>query len=398
MNPRLHPRLLAPASDTAVAGGTPAGAAARAPEYVREIAPYVGGKPIEEVARELDLDPASIIKLASNENPRGPSPKVLAAIAAAARDLTRYPDGNAYALKQALASRLRVSPDQIVLGNGSNDVLELATQAFLRPGDQAVYSQYAFIVYPLATKARGAQGIEVPAREYGHDLDAMRAAITAKTRTVFVANPNNPTGTWLPADVVEAFVASVPKDVVVVLDEAYNEFLEPSEQAGSTDWVARYPNLIVSHTFSKAHGLAALRIGYGVMDAALADLLNRVRQPFNVNSLAQAAALAALDDAAYVDESRRLNRVGMRALEEGLARLGIRFLPSHGNFVMIEVGGAMAVYDALLRQGVIVRPVANYGLPAWLRVTVGTPAENERFLAALAASLPATGDGRLRAD
>ena len=356
----------------------------RAPEYVRAIAPYVGGKPIEEVARELDLDPRTIVKLASNENPRGPSPKVLAAIAAAAADLTRYPDGNGFALKAALAERAGVPPEQIVLGNGSNDILELATQAFLCPGDHAVYSQYAFIVYPLATQARGALGIEVPAREHGHDLDAMRAAITPRTKIVFVANPNNPTGTWIAGDAVEAFIAGVPRDVIVVLDEAYNEFLEPSQQVDSCRWIARHPNLIVSHTFSKAHGLAALRVGYGVMDAAVADLLNRVRQPFNVNSLAQAAALAALADREYVEESRRLNREGMRQLEAGLRTQAVRFLPSHGNFILIDVGDAQRVYQGLLARGIIVRPVANYGLPAWLRITVGTRAENARFLEALA--------------
>ena len=355
----------------------------RAPEYVRAIAPYVAGRPIDEVARELHLDPASIVKLASNENPRGPSPKVLGAIAAAAAELTRYPDSNGFALKAALAKRLSVQPEQIVLGNGSNDVLEIATQAFLRGGDHAVYSQYAFIVYPLATQARGALGIEVPARDHAHDLDAMRAAITPRTRIVFIANPNNPTGTWIPGPAVEAFIANVPQDVLVVLDEAYNEFLDPSERFDSTAWIGRYPNLIVSRTFSKAHGLAALRVGYGVMNAAVADLLNRVRQPFNVNALAQAAAIAALEDTAYVDESRRLNREGLRQLEAGLRTQSLRFLPSRGNFVLIEVGDAQAMYRALLRQGVIVRPVANYELPTWLRVTVGTPAENDAFLAAL---------------
>ena len=367
----------------------PVTAADRAPEYVRAIAPYVGGKPIEEVARELSLDPATIVKLASNENPRGPSPRALAAIATAAAEITRYPDGNGHALKTALAAQLRVPPERIVLGNGSNDVLELATHAFLRSGDHAVYSQYAFIVYPLATQARGALGIEVKALDYGHDLDAMRAAITPKTRIVFIANPNNPTGTWLAGPVVEAFIASVPKDVLVVLDEAYNEFLEPSEQSDSIVWTARYPNLIVSRTFSKAHGLAALRVGYGVMNEELADLMNRVRQPFNVNALAQAAAIAALADAEYVAKSRQQNRAGMRELEAGLARLGIRYLPSHGNFVLIDVGDAAAVNRSLLAQGVIVRPVANYDLPSWLRVTVGLPAENARFLAALETALRA---------
>ena len=370
----------------------------RAPEHVRAIAPYVGGKPIDEVARELKLDPATIIKLASNENPRGPSPKALAAIAAAASDLTRYPDGNGFALKAALSNRLGVRPEQLVLGNGSNDVLELATQAFLREGDSAVYSQYAFVVYPLATQARGAHGIEVPAKDHAHDLDAMRAAIMPGTKIVFVANPNNPTGTWLTGAAVESFIASVPKDVIVVLDEAYNEFLEPSEQSASIKWLPKFPNLIVSRTFSKAYGLAALRIGYGVMDAALADLLNRVRQPFNVNSLAQAAAIAALDDVDYVTESRRLNREGLRQLEAGLEALSIRYVRSHGNFILIDVGDAAAVNLALLRQGIIVRPVANYGLPSFLRVTVGLPAENARFLAALESAISKRPSAESRAD
>ena len=375
----------------------PASAADRAPEYVRAIAPYVGGRPIDEVARELDLDPATIIKLASNENPRGPSPKALAAIAAAAADLTRYPDGNGFALKAALSKRLSMPPEQIVLGNGSNDVLELTSQPFLRPGDHALYSQYAFIVYSLASQARGALGIEVAAKDHAHDLDAMRRAFTPRTRIVFIANPNNPTGTWVAGDAVESFIASVPTDVIVVLDEAYNEFLEPSEQSSATAWIARFPNLVVSRTFSKAHGLAALRVGYGVMNAAVADLLNRVRQPFNVNSLAQAAAIAALEDNGYVEDSRRLNREGLRQLEAGLASLSIRYLPSHGNFILIEVGDATRVYQALLRQGVIVRPVANYDLPAWLRVTVGLPAENARFLAALDVALRTQPGGSARA-
>ena len=359
--------------------------AGRAPEYVRSIARYIPGKPIEELAREFGLDPATIVKLASNENPRGPSPKALAAIAAAAAELTRYPDGNGFALKSALAKRFGVPQDSIVLGNGSNDVLELVTHAFLRPGDEAVFAQHAFAVYPLATQARGAKGIVVPARDFGHDLDAMRAAITPRTRVVFIANPNNPTGTWLAPEAVRAFVAAVPRDVVVVLDEAYNEYLESAQKAHASRWIAAHPNLVISRSFSKAYGLAALRVGYGLMDATVADLLNRVRQPFNVNALAQAAAIAALSDTEYVEESRRINREGVHQLEEGLRALRVRMLPTHGNFVLVEVGDASHVYDGLLRHGVIVRPVANYGLPAWLRVTVGLPAENARFLDALAA-------------
>ena len=348
-------------------------------EHIRRIAPYVPGKPVDELAREMGLDAAKIVKLASNENPRGPSPKVLAALSAAAADITRYPDGNGFALKAALAARFGVDAGGIVLGNGSNDILELVTQAFLQPGDHAVYAQHAFAVYPLATQARGAAGIEVPARDFGHDLDAMLRAITPRTRVVFVANPNNPTGTWLAPAAVEAFVAAVPREIVVVLDEAYNEYLEPEAQAHATGWIARYPHLVVSRSFSKAFGLAALRVGYGVMDPRVADMLNRVRQPFTVNSLAQVAAIAALADTGYVAESRELNRRGMAQLAAGLDALGVAHLPTHGNFVLARVGDGAKVFQALLRQGVIVRPVGNYGLPQWLRVTVGLPEENARF-------------------
>jgi histidinol-phosphate aminotransferase len=356
------------------------------PDYVRRISPYVPGKPIEELAREYGIAASQIVKLASNENPRGPSPKVRAAIAAAAADVTRYPDGNGFALKQALATRFGVGVDQVVLGNGSNDILELATQAFLRPGDHTVYAQHAFAVYPLATQARGAHGIEVPARNLGHDLAAMRAALTPQTRIVFVANPNNPTGTWLPPADVQAFLASVPGDVLVVLDEAYNEYLQEAQQANSASWIAAHPNLIVSRTFSKAYGLAGLRVGYGIADASVADMLNRVRQPFNVNSIAQTAALAALADDEYVAESARLNRNGLAQLMRELDALGVGYQRSHGNFLLVRVADA-GTGAALLRGGVIVRPVANYGLPDWLRVTVGLPEENARFLTALGAAL-----------
>jgi len=359
----------------------------QAPDYVRNLAPYVPGKPVADLAREFGLAERDIVKLASNENPRGPSAAVRAAIADATNDLSRYPDGNGFALKAALAERYGVSPDCIVLGNGSNDVLELVTQAFLRPGDHAVYSRHAFAVYPLAVQARGATGIEVPARDYGHDLPAMRAAITPATRVVFVANPNNPTGTWIAPDVLEAFIASIPADVLVVLDAAYDEYLDPAQHAPYAGWTQTYANLIVSRTFSKAYGLAALRVGYGIMNAGVAGMLNRVRQPFNVNALAQAAALAALADTGYVDESRALNRAGMREIENGARALGLAFIPSHANFLLLRVGDADRVYRRLLEQGVIVRPVANYALPEHLRVTVGLPAENRRFLDALQSAL-----------
>ena len=360
-----------------------------APEYVRSLGRYVPGKPIGELAREFGLTAGNIVKLASNENPRGPSPAVRAAIAAATNEVSRYPDGDAFELKAALSARLRVSPFQLVLGNGSNDVLELVTQAFLRPGDHALYSQHAFVVYPLATQARGATGIEVPALDYGHDLQAMRAAITPQTRVVFVANPNNPTGTWNAPEPLREFIASVPQNVLVVLDEAYNEYLEPEVRPESTSWIAEHPNLVVSRTFSKAYGLAALRVGYGIMDAKVADMINRVRQPFNVNALAQAAAVAALADTGYVTESRALNTDGMRELMDGVRKLGLTYVPSHANFLLIRVGDAPLVYQRLLEQGVIVRPVAGYGLPEHLRVTVGLSAENRRFLDALAAALAA---------
>jgi len=361
----------------------PRGVSSLSPEYVRRIAPYVPGKPVEELAREYGLAEADIIKLASNENPRGPSPRVRQAIGEAAAAVTRYPDGNGYALKTALAARFGVGREQVVLGNGSNDILEITTQAFLRPGDEAVYSQHAFAVYPLATQARGATGVAVPARELGHDLDAMRAAITPSTRIVFVANPNNPTGTWLAPDAVRSFVASVPHDVLIVLDEAYNEYLPPTHRSDTASWIAEHPNLIISRTFSKAFGLAGLRVGYGLMDIAVADMLNRVRQPFNVNSVAQAAALAALADVAYMEESAQLNFAGLEQLMRGLDALGIGYVPSHGNFLLVRVGDAATVYDKLLRKGVIVRPVANYGLPEHLRVTVGLEEENRRFLSVL---------------
>jgi histidinol-phosphate aminotransferase len=239
-------------------------------------------------------------------------------------------------------------------------------------------------VYPLATQARGGIGIEVRAtRELGHDLDAMLRAITPDTRIVFVANPNNPTGTWLPPEAIAAFLAAVPPDVLVVLDLAYDEYLPPAQRSPAVAWSARHPNLIVSRTFSKAYGLAALRVGYGIMHPSVAGMLNRVRQPFNVNSLAQSAAVAALDDAAYVDESRELNAQGMQELEQGLRKLGLRWIPSHANFILVHVGDGAGVFQRLLQQGVIVRPVANYGLPEWLRVTIGVPAENARFLDAL---------------
>jgi histidinol-phosphate aminotransferase len=363
------------------------------PAYIRAIAPYQPGKPISELAREMGLEEAKIVKLASNENPLGMSPRALAAIQKELADLARYPDGNAFDLKAAIARRFAVSAESLVIGNGSNDLLELVCGAFLTPGSSTVYSQHAFAVYPLATQARGAKGIVVPARNYGHDLDAMLAAINADTRIVFIANPNNPTGSFLPAADIEAFLTRVPANVVVVLDEAYTEYLPAEQRSNSMAWLPSHKNLVITRTFSKAYGLAGLRVGFGVMHPGVADLLNRVRQPFNVNSLALAAAVAALEDQDFVAKSYALNRAGMVQLEKGFGDLGLKWIPSSGNFVCFELprkGGtstAGAVYQSLLKRGVIVRPVGGYELPDHLRVTIGTSQENATFLEALRASL-----------
>jgi histidinol-phosphate aminotransferase len=355
---------------------------------VRSIAPYQPGKPISELAREMGLDERSIVKLASNENPRGIGPRTRAAIDAALPEIARYPDGNGFELKQALARRYHVDMGAVVLGNGSNDVLELVALAFLGPGRAAVFSQHAFAVYPLATQARGARSIVVPAKNYAHDLEAMAKAIDDETYVAWIANPNNPTGTFAPHRQVEAFLRRVPERVLVVLDEAYNEYLTPDLRFDTVKLIKRHPNLVVTRTFSKAYGLAGLRVGYALAHASVADVMNRVRQPFNVNSIALAAARAALDDMEFVARSYAENLQGMRQLEEGAKKLGLDYIPSHGNFLTIRVGKAAEVYKKLLKRGVIVRPVGGgYQLPEHLRVTIGTAQENERFLGALAASV-----------
>jgi histidinol-phosphate aminotransferase len=356
------------------------------PSYVRSIAPYQPGKPIAELARELGLQEASIVKLASNENPLGIGPRTRAAIEAALADIARYPDGNGYELKLALSRRYGVDMACIVLGNGSNDVLELVAAAFLGPGRAAVMSQHAFAVYPLATQARGARAIVVPAKHYAHDLEAMAKAVDDETYVVWAANPNNPTGTLAAAEEVEAFLRKVPERVLVVLDEAYNEYIKADLRADTVKLLKRHPNLVVTRTFSKAYGLAGLRVGYALAHPSVADVMNRVRQPFNVNSVALAAAAAALDDMEFVARSYAQNLNGLRQLEEGAQRLGLDFIPSYGNFLTIRVGKAGEIFKRLLRRGVSVRPVGGYGLPEHLRVTTGTAAENERFLGALAAS------------
>ncbi|WP_334186906.1 histidinol-phosphate transaminase [Noviherbaspirillum sp.] len=357
------------------------------PEYVRAIAPYQGGKPISEVAREFGLDEASIVKLASNENPLGMPDSARQAMLAAVADIGRYPDSNGFELKAAISKKYGVPQDWITLGNGSNDILELAAHALVQTGQSVVYSQYSFAVYALATQAVGGRALVVPARNFGHDLPAMAAAIAADTKLIFIANPNNPTGTFVPEQEIAAFLKEVPSNVVVVLDEAYNEYLDASLQYESISWVREYPNLLVSRTMSKAYGLAGLRVGFGIAQPALTDLLNRIRQPFNVNSMAQAAAVAALNDKDFLQKSARLNAEGYAQLTRAFEEMGLEYVPSCGNFVLVRVGnddGAGARINLeLLKKGVIVRPVGNYGLPQWLRISIGLPQENAAFIAAL---------------
>lgn len=359
---------------------------------IAALRPYQPGKPVEELARERGIENA--VKLASNENPRGPGPLVRKALAAAVEDLSRYPDGSGFRLKEALAARLGVAAEQITLGNGSNDVLELAARVAISPAANGVVDEHAFVVYPLAIHGAGGVVKRAPSKAWGHDLDAFAAAVDDETRIVYLANPSNPTGTWVDDAAFARFLGRVPSDVWVVMDEAYAEYVERPDYPNGIRHLASHPNLVVTRTFSKIHGLAALRIGYSVSSPAFADLLNRLRQPFNANSLALAAAEAALQDDDYAETSRRLNTAGMAQLERGFAALGFEWIPSIGNFVSFDVGAerdALAVYDALLNDGVIVRPIANYGMPRHLRVTVGLAEENARFLEALERIVEASG-------
>lgn len=366
----------------------------RATKGVQALKPYAPGKPLGELEREYGISHA--VKLASNENPLGPGAAVLEALRAEFADLARYPDGNGFELKAALSARLGIDPSGITLGNGSNDVLELVARAFLSPSSSAVFSAHAFAVYPLVTQAIGARSNVAAAHDgsrgarFGHDLDAMLAAVDNDTRVVFIANPNNPTGTWVDSDALRSFIERLPGDIIVVVDEAYFEYVDEPGYPNAMQWVGEFPNLLVTRTFSKAYGLASLRVGYGVSQPDLADVLNRVRQPFNVNSLALAAAVAALDDEAHLAKAVTLNREGMQQLATGLEKLGLEIIPSVANFISVNVGRDPAgIYEALLREGVIVRPVDNYGLPGHLRISIGLPEENQRCLDALARVLPA---------
>ncbi|MBT7307400.1 MAG: histidinol-phosphate transaminase [Gammaproteobacteria bacterium] len=348
---------------------------------VQGLTPYQPGKPIATLAREIGMEPSEIIKLASNESPLGPSPEVNAAVTAALSDQARYPDGDAIVLKQRLAQQHHCKPEQITLGNGSNDVLDIVARTFLTEGCSALFSEYAFAVYPLATQGVGAEAIVVPAQRWGHDLSAMVAAVREDTRVIWIANPNNPTGTWVGRDALYTFLSEVPAEVVVVVDEAYIEFVSEVDYPDSSQWLGQFPNLIVTRTFSKAYGLAGYRVGYGLSSEPLADLLNRVRQPFNVNGLAQVAALAALDDPNHLQQGVALNRAGMMQLIHGFEHLGLEWIPSAGNFILVDMGQpALPLFDALQQRGVITRPVGNYGMPNHLRISVGLAYENRRCI------------------
>jgi histidinol-phosphate aminotransferase len=348
---------------------------------------YQPGRPIEEVARELGLPAADIIKLASNENPFGPSPLALAALQKALAGVNLYPDGNAFYLKQKLAAKLGVEPPHLILGNGSNEIIEFAGHALLSPGADVVVSQYCFAVYPIVTKLFGANLITVPAKNHGHDLAAMLRAIMPRTRIVFVANPNNPTGTLAPREEVIQFVNDVPDDVLLVMDEAYLDFLDDPLDLVSLVRLGTRPNLILMRTFSKIYGLAGLRIGYGIGNPEFIAALEKIRQPFNLNLLAQSAALAALDDDEHVRKTRANNFAGLEFFAKAFRSLKLEYVPSHANFILVRVGDGQRVFEALQRQGVIVRPMGGYQLPEWIRISIGTPPENERCLAALKTAL-----------
>ncbi len=348
---------------------------------IASLVPYPPGKPIEELERELGIKGS--IKLASNENPLGPSRKAVEAIAGALNNLHRYPDGSCFYLKEKLAGRLGVSSGEIILGNGSNEIIELLIRAYLRSGDEAVMADPSFAVYPIVVKSVGATAVTVPLREMRHDLREMSRAVNKKTRVVFIANPNNPTGTIVTSREFEEFIGSVPEECIVCVDEAYFEFVRSMEYPRTIEYVKAGRPVVLLRTFSKVYGLAGLRVGYGVAHPELVDYMNRVRQPFNVNSLAQAAAIAALDDLEHLKRTLENNMAGLDYLYGAIAALGFEYVPAEANFFLIKVGNGKKVYEDLLKKGVIVRPMAGYNMPEYIRVSVGLPEENRRFIEAL---------------
>jgi histidinol-phosphate aminotransferase len=350
---------------------------------LKNVPTYQPGRPIEEVAREMGLPAETVIKLASNENPLGPSPMARAAMQKVITHLHLYPDGNAFYLKRKLADKLGLKPENLVLGNGSNEIIEFVGHALMGPGVDVVVSQYCFAIYVLMTKMFDANPVVVPARDYGHDLPAMLAAVTPRTKVMFVANPNNPTGTLASREDVLRLVNEVPDHVLLVMDEAYIEFLDDPADLLPLIRQGKKPNLLLMRTFSKIFGLAGLRIGYGIAQPELAAMLEIARQPFNINSIAQAGALAALDDNAHVGKTRRNNAQGLKYLGDALQKMKLESVPSSANFILVRVGEGNRVFDELQKLGVIVRPMGGYGLPEWIRISVGTPKENERGVAAL---------------
>ncbi len=354
---------------------------------LKDLPVYQPGKPIEEVARELNLPPDNIIKLASNENPLGPSPAAIAAMRNVLDGINRYPDGNSFYLKQKLAAKLKVDPANLILGNGSNEIIEFVGHALMSAGVDVVVSQYCFLVYPLVTRIFHANLVTVPAKDFGHDLDAILSAITPATRVVFIANPNNPTGTAVSPDTLTRFIAAIPSKVLLVIDEAYIEFLDNPFDSIAYLKEHSMPNLLLMRTFSKIFGLAGLRIGYGIGCADLIAALEKVRQPFNINTIAQAGALAALTDEDHVAKTRLNNRAGLRFFTDAFKKLGLEYVPSYANFILLRVGDGQRVFEQMQKAGVIVRPMAAYQLGEWIRITVGTPEQNERCLAALRSNL-----------
>lgn len=351
-------------------------------EGIRGLQPYQAGKPVEELERELGI--SNIIKLASNENPLGFAESAKKAIQQHLDELTFYPDSNGFYLKRDIAKHFNVQMEQITLGNGSNDLIELIGRLFIHEHDEVIYGQYAFIVYPLVIQALNAKAVEIPAKNWGYDLSAMLAAITDKTRLIFIANPNNPTGTFLEQDELEAFIKQIPENILVVMDEAYTEYTPKDRRSPSFEWIKTYPNLIVCRTFSKAYGLAGLRIGYAVSNPQIAGLLNRLRQPFNCNSLALVAARAVLQDEEYLTRSQENNHQGMAKISAFCRQYGLSYIPSMGNFITIDFSKpAGPIYQQLLEKGIIVRPLQGYGMPNHLRISIGLPEQNQRLLEAL---------------
>ena len=353
----------------------------RANPQLRDLAVYQPGKPIEETARELGCAPEEIIKLASNENPLGPSPKAVAAMRDAIENAHLYPDGGAFYLRTAIAKKLKITPEHIVLGNGSNEIIELLAHAFLERGDAIVTSEHAFVAYKIIARVFGAKTIEAPSRDYGHDLDAMLAAVTDRTEIIFIANPNNPTGTFLSGDAIERFMSRVPPNLVVVFDEAYYEFVD--RMPDSLRYVQEGQNVLVLRTFSKIHGLASVRVGYGIARPELIEVLHKTREPFNVNGIGQIGALAALNDDEHQRKTKELTDEGRRYFEKEFAAMGLKFIPSAGNFILVNVGDGISAFRALLQRKVIVRAMKGYNLPEWLRITIGTMEQNRRCVDAL---------------